>query len=155
MAVLASQVKRGVTCLRETQENIKVVVRNWTWALKNKTSQPFPQEDPPRNRILSLLFSQRYELNEPRERNTLFILWIIYLGYSKGSLQGISQVRMQILGYREAPTFRKHISRQPTQEGEKKATQTPENHMLRFLKGAKMQLLWTETKEEVSCLLSF
>lgn len=59
---------------------------------------------------------------------------------------------MHILGYREASMFKKHASLQPKWDGEKKATQTPENHMLRFLKEANMQFLWTEIKEEFACL---
>lgn len=50
--------------------------------------------------------------------------------------------------------LRKHASLQPRWEGEKKATQTPDNHMLRFLKGANTQFLWMEIKAEFACVLS-
>lgn len=64
MAILASQVKGCVTCLREIQENIKEIQKLDT-SIKNKTSRVFPHEDPPRGGKLPLLFSHSAELNEP------------------------------------------------------------------------------------------
>lgn len=68
-------------------------------------------------------------------------------------LQMLSQNRMQSLGYEEASVFSLHRSPAKMRRG-KKATQTPETHMPRLLKGANVVFM-DRIREAFVCLLSF